>query len=59
MSTRHTFLFDVSEVEFEQAGQLFVEQFVDDDGNTTSIALAIRTDSWDVWGPPVHGKQTS
>jgi hypothetical protein len=52
VSTRHTF-------EFDQAGQIMVEQFVDDDGNTTQVAMAVRTDQWDIWSPPVIGEQTS
>jgi hypothetical protein len=59
MTKRHTFIFDVSELEFEQAGQLMVEQFVDDDGNTIEIAIAVRTDAYDIWSPPVIGGQTS
>jgi hypothetical protein len=50
-------MFDVSEVEFDAVGQLMVEMFENDDDTLREIALAVRTDPWDVWSPPTEGQE--
>lgn len=59
MTYRNTFVFDASEMDLTAVGEIMVEQYTDDDHNVTEINLAVRTDRWDTWGPPVTGTQTS
>ena len=54
--TRSMFLFDVSKEDFAQIGQAYVELFIED-GEIVETAIAFRTDQYDMWGPPVPGRQ--
>ena len=54
--SRTLYRFDVpSNYDMTAVGEIFVEVFEDEDGRFIEAGLAMRTDAYDMWGPPIMG----